>query len=89
MRLRKWYKVFYKSRLDRPSTLRGRKPLGNADMKTANTRLLHKAGRFYDEVLKRVELIEIYVHRQNQTKKLNAGGCKKVGRWLPQHENSS
>jgi hypothetical protein len=48
-------------------------------MKTANTRrLLHKGGRFYDEALKSVEIIEIYVHRWKEEKKLNAGGCMEV-----------
>jgi hypothetical protein len=46
----------------------GQKALSNADiayqnMKTPNREMIHNAGWFYDEALKSLKLIEIYVHR--------------------------
>lgn len=70
MSLRKWYKAFYMSRLGRSlcKMEEGQKTLSNADIasqvvNTANTKLIHNAGSFYDEALKSPKLIEIYVHR--------------------------
>jgi hypothetical protein len=57
--------------------VRGETGIISQDMKTANRRPKHNAGRFYDEALKSLQLIEIYVRKWN--KRLNARGCMKVG----------